>query len=281
MTVETEHWQMNATMFRCLTAFLEATRETERQLILGPLERRLERDMMHAFREQERRFLRLFTRLRRFWPEPVLQEAVEPRDWEPLLTLAELRTLRLFEQPLNAMARRALQHGARAAIADVGLGLSFDLAHPEAVAYLQRVPLRIAGINETTRDEIRRIIVQGVEEGWSYDRTARAIQQKFAAFSTPSPQQAIRSRAHLIAVTETGDAYAHGSLIVGHDLQRAGLTMQKKWLDTGDERECPICQGNAGEGWIPLDQAFSSGHDAPTAHPACRCDVQQQAVLAT
>jgi hypothetical protein len=268
-----------ATLLPAITAVLEATRETERQLILGPLERRLERDMMHAFAQQERRFLRLFSSLRKLWPAPVV-EAIEPRDWEPLLTLAELRTLRLFEEPLSAMARQALQHGARAAIADVGLGLSFDLAHPEAVRYLQQVTLRIAGINETTRAEIRNILVKGTEQGWSYDRVAREIQEKFASFRTPTPQQAIRSRAHLIAVTETGDAYAQGSLIVGHDLQRAGLTMQKMALDVGDERECPTCQGNAAQGWIPLDQPFSSGHDAPTFHPSCRCDVTQRAVLA-
>jgi SPP1 gp7 family putative phage head morphogenesis protein len=268
-----------AVLLPALDALLEATRETERQRILGPLERELERDLMRAFREQERRFLRLFATLKDRWPHQELTEAIEPRDYEPLLTLAELRTLRLFEQPLNAIARRALQHGARAAIADVGLGLSFDLAHPEAVAYLQRAPLRIAGINETTREEVRRIIINATEQGWSYDRTARALQEKFASFRTPVPQQHIRSRAHMIAVTETGDAYAQGSLIVGHDLKRAGLRMEKMWLDTEDQRECPICRSNAAEGWIPLDQAFSSGHDAPTAHPACRCDVTQRAVL--
>lgn len=268
-----------AALLPAITSFLEAEREVERQRLLNPLERQLEEDMERAFAEQERRFMRMFGSLRLLWHEPMLWEAIEPRDWEPLFTAAELATLRLFERPLNAMARQAMQHGARAAIADVGLGLSFDLAHPEAVAYLQRAPLRIAGINETTREEVRRIIINATEQGWSYDRTARALQDKFSSFRTPVPQQHIRSRAHMIAVTETGDAYAQGSLIVGHDLKRAGLRMEKMWLDTEDQRECPICRSNAAEGWIPLDQAFSSGHDAPTAHPACRCDVTQRAVL--
>jgi hypothetical protein len=269
-----------AALLPALDALLEAEREVERQRLLEPLERELEYELMSAFAEQERRFMRLFGTLRLQWPDPFLWEAIEPRDWEPLFTAAELATLRLFLRPLNAMARQAMQHGARAAIADVGLGLSFDLAHPEAVAYLRNAPLRIAGINETTRTEIRRILANGAEQGWSYDRVAREIQQKFASFRTASPQLHIRSRAHLIAVTETGDAYVAGNMAVGHDLARAGLRMEKQWLDTGDERECPVCQSNAADGWIPLDQAFSSGHGGPTAHPACRCDVQQRAVLA-
>lgn len=262
-----------------LTAFLEATREDDRQRILLPLELRLERAMMRAFHEQERRFMRGFKQLRSLWPEPEIREALEPRDWEPLFSSAELATIRLFEQPLTAVQSAAIEAGARAAVADIGLSLSFDLAHPEAVRYLERAAIRVAGINETTREEIRRILIKGTEEGWSYDRVAAELRRKWESFRVPMPQAHIRSRAHMIAVTEMGDAYVEGNLIVGRDLHRAGLPMQKRWLDTGDERECPICQGNTTEGWIPLDDSFSSGHSGPTAHPSCRCDVEQRANL--
>lgn len=262
-----------------LDAFLEATREVARQRQLRPLELKLEKAMMHAFSRQEVLWMRLFRSLRPLWPEPELREALEPRDWEPLFTTTELATIRLFEQPLTEVQAAAIEVGARAAIADIGLGLSFDLAHPEAVRYLERAAIRVAGINETTREQIRRILLKGIEEGWSYDRVAAELQAKWEAFRLPAPQQHIRSRAHLIAVTEMGDAYAEGNLIVGRDLQRAGLTMQKRWLDVGDERECPICQGNASDDWIPLDAFFSSGHGGPTAHPSCRCDVEQRAVF--
>lgn len=263
-----------------LTVYLEATREDDRQRILLPLELKLEKAMMHAFEMQEKKYMRLFRGLRHLWPEPEIREALEPRDWEPLFDAVELATIRLFEEPLTEIQRAAIEAGARAAIADVGLGLSFSLEHPEAVRYLQQAAIKVASINETTREEVRRILIKGVEEGWSYDRVARELQAKWESFRVPAPQQHIRSRAHLVAVTEMGDAYVQGNLIVGRDLKRAGLRMEKRALDVGDERECPICQSNAAEDWIPIDQAFSSGHDAPTFHPSCRCDVEQRAVFA-
>ena len=268
---------MTNALIPALDAFLEATREIERQRILQPLERKLERELGHAFRMQRRSFLRMFRRTRSHFPEPVLRETLSPDDWEPLFTAAELATIRLFEQPLTAIQAAALRAGGRAAIADLGLGLSFDLAHPEAVAWLQRVPLeRIAGINATTREQLRTILVNAVEHGQGYEQTAREIATRLTSYYTPDATKAIRSRAHSIAVTETGDAYVQGNLVVGHDLQRAGLTMEKRWLAEADA--CPICDGNAAEDWIALDDAFSSGDDAPTAHTNCRCDVEQRAV---
>jgi hypothetical protein len=261
-----------------LDAFLEATREIERQRILQPLERKLERELGHAFRMQRRSFLRMFRRTRSHFPEPVLRETLSPDDWEPLFTAAELATIRLFEQPLTAIQAAALRAGGRAALADLGLGLSFDLAHPEAVAWLQRVPLeRIAGINATTREQIRTILVNAVEHGQGYQETARQIAATFTSYGTPDVTKAIRSRAHMISITETGNAYSEGALVVSRDLKRAGLEMEKAWLAEADA--CPICDGNASEDWIPLDQPFSSGDDAPTAHPSCRCAIETRAVV--
>ncbi|HEY8768000.1 MAG TPA: phage minor head protein [Dehalococcoidia bacterium] len=269
---------MTTALLPALEAFLGAAREAERQRVLLPLERKLERSLARAFDDQGQRFLRQFRHVRAHFPEPMLQETLSPDDWEPLFTAAELASLRLFEQPLTAIQAAALRAGGRAAIADLGLGLSFDLAHPEAVAWLQRVPLeRIAGINATTREQIRTILVNAVEHGQGYQETAREIAATFKGYGTPDVTKAIRSRAHMIAVTETGDAYSEGALVVGRDLKRAGLEMEKAWLAEADA--CPICSGNADEDWIPLDQPFSSGDDAPTAHPSCRCAIETRAVV--
>lgn len=263
-----------------LDELAKASRETERMKIIIPLENRLERGMMRAFREQERRFLRGFKRLKPLWPEPPqLREAITPREWQPIFQAAANVTARFFSRPLSAVLSLAMRSGGDQAIADVGLDVSFDVDHPDAVAYLETVPLKIAGINATTENEIRRILINGVEQGWSYDRTAQVLQQKFESFRKPVRQQHIRSRAHLIAVTETGDAYAQGELIVGRQLRDAGLRMEKRWLTAGDERVCPICVPNEAAGWIAIDDTFPSGHEAPTAHPACRCDIEQRPVI--
>jgi hypothetical protein len=151
---------------------------------------------------------------------------------------------------------------------------SFTLANPRAVAYLRDYgALRVAGINETTRQYLQTVITDGVEQGWSYNRMAKAISDRYAEFRVGVPQKGIRSRAHMIAITEAGDAYSQGTMGVAQDLAAAGLAMEKHWLVTGGEI-CPLCLGNGAEGWIPLDDDFSSGHSRPLGHPGCRCALQ-------
>lgn len=267
------------TLLPAVEAFLGVARQAERDRALLPLERKLERALGRAFKAQGDAFLRGFRKLRARFPVPMVSEAIEASDWEPIFTAAELATLRLFEQPLTAIQSAALLAGGRATIADIGLNLSFTLDNPRAVAWLQRVPLeRITGINNTTREQMRTILVNAVEHGQSYEKTTQQIAQTFRDYGTPDPEKLIRSRAHSIAITETGDAYVEGNMTVGSDLQRAGLEMEKRWLAEGDA--CPICSDNADQGWIPFDQAFSSGDDGPTAHTNCRCDLEQQAVIA-
>jgi hypothetical protein len=48
-------------------------------------------------------------------------------------------------------------------------------------------------------------------------------------------------------------------------------TEEKRWVTVGDDRVCPLCHGNEAQGGIPIEQAFQSGHQYPTAHPRCRC----------
>ena len=66
-------------------------------------------------------------------------------------------------------------------------------------------------------------------KGQSYDDIARAIRDRFEGFSAPSPLKHIRSRSHLIAVTELGDAYEAGNRAVIDGLVDAGLVMEKRW----------------------------------------------------
>jgi hypothetical protein len=260
-----------------LDRFLEVNQRTRKRRTLAGAERRLERALAAAFRAQGRELLRRMAPLRaRVDASEALREAaLRTADWEPLFTAAALATVTAFVEPLTAAAEASLTAGARHAIAEFAADLTFSLADPEAVAYLEAVGAeRVAGINETTRTRLRTLLVEAREGGWSYDRLAAEMRRTFTGFATGSPLEHIASRAHLVAVTETGDAYEAARRVMADRLVRGGLSIEKQWLDVGDRRVDPVCASNAAQGWIPVDQAFGSGHQQPTAHPGCRCSTE-------
>ncbi|MCH7945460.1 MAG: hypothetical protein IIC73_05515 [Armatimonadetes bacterium] len=251
-----------------LTELREAFAAKRKWRALEKAERKLEKAMQTAFRTQGRAFMAKLDR------KAGLQEAagdILPPDWEAIFDAAASDTA-IFTKPIQAGIESALLNGGTHAISDFAVEGSFDLANPRAVAYLENHAAdAVTAINETTRSELRTIITNGVDKGKSYDAIAREIRERFDGFSTPSPLKHIRSRAHLVAVTEVGDAYEAGNRAVIDGLVDDGLTMQKSWSTTGDSRVDPICDGNEGEGWIPVEDTFSSGDGEPLAHPGCRC----------
>lgn len=247
--------------------FIEAVTVAEKWRVVGPLELKLQRDMRNAFDEQSEVFLRGFATQR-----DKFSEALTPADWLQIFDHAAQTTFSLFLNPIERTAAQGLVHGAGAVIADLGLEIAFNLRNPRAVQYLNAhgVP-NVRGINDTTRSYLQTVITQGVEEGWSYQRMAKAIKDRYREFAVGVPQQHIRSRAELIAVTEAGNAYEAGSSIVVRDLQDAGLRMEKSWLTVADARVDPHCKANEAQGWIPFDEPFGDGSMQPLSHPACRC----------
>jgi uncharacterized protein with gpF-like domain len=231
---------------------------------LSKPEQRLERAMRRAFLAQRRLFLTRFARLERSFP-PELREAAES-DWLPLFDQAALETVQVFQKPLSEFTARALESAMIGAIADLGIDDAFDLTHPLAVDFMAKHGAdRVTAINSTTRDYLRTILTQAAEEGWSYDKTARAIRTRYADFSV--------KRARNIAVYELGDAYVEGTMVVARDLQGAGLEMQKKWISASDSKVRTDHRANDAEGWIPLDDVFQSGHDRPPTDSGCRCSL--------
>lgn len=116
-------------------------------------------------------------------------------------------------------------------------------------------------ITDTMRDSIRNTIAQGLEDNIGTLAISDAI-EALGGFSA--------DRAALIAHTEVARANSTASL----DSYRAarddlGIATKKAWL-LGPE-PCEICQSNADDGEINIDDDFSSGDDAPPAHPNCEC----------
>jgi len=269
--------------------FLEALDRTRRERQLAPIISKLEKQLAVAFREQGTLFLKGFAELRsRFPPPEQLEEANYPgwwfdyAEWWPYLQEALAVTAALFITPIDEAVLSAFIIGGHTVIADMAIPLSFNLAHPRATAYLRDYGARlISGINNTTKQTIHDILVRGSEQGWGYDKTARAINTRFEEFAIGKPQEHIRSRGHLVAITETGNAYEEAGWQAGMQMQERGILMEKFWNNVGDDRVSDGCLANTAVGWIPIDQPFPSGHQHPLRFPGCRCSLLKRRAKGT
>jgi SPP1 gp7 family putative phage head morphogenesis protein len=80
-------------------------------------------------------------------------------------------------------------------------------------------------------------------------------------------QKLLKERKDNISQTETANAIEESQYI---EAQAAGRKY-KTTITSGDARVSDICQGNEAQGWIPIAQAFQSGHMHAPHHPKCRC----------
>jgi hypothetical protein len=136
-----------------------------------------------------------------------------------------------------------------------------ELSEDTAGDYLRTNSLEklTGGFTDETLDRLRNSLADAWDKGGSFNDMTAAIQDTFDDFSD--------SRAEMIAQTEGNDAYNEGRSALAEE---AGME-EKSW-ETEDD-PCDICIGNEGDGWIDIDDNFSSGDDAPTAHPNCQCSL--------
>lgn len=97
-----------------------------------------------------------------------------------------------------------------------------------------------------------------------------AVEQQTARFK----RKLIRERREGIARTEMRLATEAGN----QNAAKSGDKNWKVWITAGDSAvDEDDCQPNEAQGWIPIKDAFSSGHDTPPAHPNCRCTASYRA----
>ena len=77
----------------------------------------------------------------------------------------------------------------------------------------------------------------------------------------------LAKRRLVIARTETARAMSAGDAIIA----KADGAKYKTWITVGDDRVSDECQACEAQGWIGVDETFSSGEDHPPNHPGCRC----------
>jgi hypothetical protein len=261
-----------ADLLPVLSRFLEAVSVAHKWRRLRTLEVAVTQAVAKIFRKQSRAALKgLAFRRYTFNESWRIREALTLSDGEALAEEASAETREEFFETIQEASSQALALGWAEAAGTVGYSIAFDLRNPRAVNYLQEHGYGlISQIDAVTRGNIATIVGNGVNEGWSYNRVAREIISLYSEMAEGRPQAHIDSRAHLIAITEMGNAYEAGSAMVIRDMEENGAQMEKKWLTVGSG-VIDACGTNEAQGWIPNSQAFSSGHQHPLMHPACRC----------
>ena len=253
-----------------LESITALTKIWKRDRALKPIETKLARQMAKAFRAHRAVFMREFERV----GPGLYGEASAPPAIEGALEAAYQATLADFLAPIETAAEAAIAAAAKHRVAEFGVDFSFDLKNPRAVAAIKdRAAAAVTEIDATTREEIARIVTQGMEEGYNYQKVARQIIAKYDEFGVGKPQAHIRNRAELIAVTEAAEAYETGNRLVIDEMTAVGLEMEMHWSSVGDGKVSEGCRRNEAAGWIPVNQAFPSGHQHAPRFPGCRCAI--------
>lgn len=130
-----------------------------------------------------------------------------------------------------------------------GIPVAFDLENAHVQTVLGRLATDVRRVAETTRDDIRRLVGQQAEQGWTIDELAERILELGTIKS--------ESRATAIARTETGTGYNLGSIAA---YRAAGLT-HVDVLDGDTDEPCASANGSR---WT-LEQAEAN----PLGHPNC------------
>lgn len=169
--------------------------------------------------------------------------------------------IQLWEGEITDTVKASILTAGREIVTQVSASVAFDLLNPRVVTWMRDHAVENATlINNTVKDEVRKRLLVGVENGDSTTDIAKSIEQ---FFDREGEWRALR-----IARTEVIKGYAEGSM---EGMRQSGVVRAKRWLTANDDRVEEECMHNQADGEIGLEDAFSSGHSAPPVHPNCRC----------
>ena len=161
----------------------------------------------------------------------------------------------------------AAQEGGQVENVTSSIDVMTNLINDRAVEYAKTESATlVTQITESTRNMIQQIVANAIESGQGSFGLADVLSAR--AFS---PQ-----RADLIASYELGTAACAGNM---EAWKASGVVTDKAWITADDEIVSVTCTLNAEQGYIPLDDAFQSGHKHPLAHPHCRCGIVAKVVI--
>lgn len=117
---------------------------------------------------------------------------------------------------------------------------------------------QLEGITQAMDQQISRELAQGLAEGLNPTEIARRINNRVDKIG--------RTRARVLARTETISAHSEGSLNAYQEAGVEGVDVEAEFATAGDARVCPECEALEGE-TRPLDKA----RGLIPVHPNCRC----------
>lgn len=242
--------------------FIARTHMIDRNRIVVPAQRKIAKAYKGIFAKQKKIFIAKFSSLEKLFAESTADELA--RMFAAMEDATEADMIVALTGNCGAITDAA----AKSMLAQMA---NFELANPLAVEYLDGMAAKsVTAISETTRSQIGSIITNGVDRGWSYNKTGKLLREAFDGFS--------RYRSELIASNEARGAYEWANLETGRYLADSGLEMEKSWSTTGDDAVTEECAANEDMGWIPLEDDFDSGDETPPRFPGCRCSCLYQRV---
>lgn len=167
------------------------------------------------------------------------------------------KTLEQLQAELATSLARAAADDAVAHAAKVGVGFDIVEINHAALDWARKYSYELVkGIEKSTR----KLIAQATQQ---FIATPGMTNEQLTSLLEPAYGPV---RAQMIAVTEVTRAYSQGSAIYQDMLKEAGVTMQRVWRTSADERVCPVCGPLEDK---PESQWGLAG--GPPAHPNCRC----------
>lgn len=156
----------------------------------------------------------------------------------------------------------------------LGAPSTFNMLNPLIADFLEAYgATKIKGlVNETTKEQLRATLLEGVRAGENVDALARRVRDTF--------DEADRTRAELIARTEVVGG-SNRAIYAAHKM--SGIVQRRQWVPTPDGRHRPShAPGSLLAGQvISIDEEFISGSGAKAMHPGgfnepsedcnCRC----------
>lgn len=158
----------------------------------------------------------------------------------------------------KALIFQIIEDAGEEAFKELEIGVSFNLSNPKAIEWInQRSGTLIKGINDTTLEQLRKTLGEGLSSGESIPKLAQRVSEVF--------EEAKGYRSQVIARTETIAAYAKGQ-ISGYE--SSGIVEKVQFWAALDERTCEECMMYH-EQEFSLSEPIVSG--LIPVHPQCRC----------
>lgn len=168
-----------------------------------------------------------------------------------------------WDQTMLSLVKPAVDGVVAEIKADLAGTLGTDASTLPPISFGDPADLLLSQFSKLGSDTAAKLtdtLFQGTNMGESIPELAARVRDVF---------DSSLSRSTMISRTEVSAAANGTAQAQALAVHQSGVPLMKSWLDSPDS--CPECQDLADEDPIPVDAEFSSGDDAPPAHPNCTC----------